>query len=100
MEEQPLVRHPAAAPISEYYYNLMNGDYCERIMSRPLLPGIRFLPTDIELVPQELIWMNEQLEKDQEDWYFFMPRNCKYLNGQRPGRMAGNGYWKAIKKDA
>ncbi|KAL0368436.1 UNVERIFIED_CONTAM: NAC domain-containing protein 1 [Sesamum calycinum] len=130
MEEQPLVRHLVVAPDPEYYYNLMNGDYCERIMSEPLPPGMRFLPTDVELMQvylkQKLIIgslphglrklfldvtlyqhslknssvrMHEQSEEDQEDWYFFTPRNRKYLNGQRPGRTTGNGYWKAIEKD-
>ncbi|KAL0294007.1 UNVERIFIED_CONTAM: NAC domain-containing protein 2 [Sesamum radiatum] len=83
-------------------------------MSEPMPPGIKFLPTDTELVrlyrrqkliveslpqglqklfldvawyqhnPQELIAMHEQLEDDQEDWYFFTPRSRRYLNGQRP----------------
>ncbi|XP_011086321.1 NAC transcription factor 56-like [Sesamum indicum] len=125
MEEQPLVHHPP-----EYYDNLMNGaDYCERIMSEPMPPGMRFLPTDVELVrvylrhklivgslpqgfqklfldvalyqhnPQQLIAMHEKLEDDQEDWYFFTPRIRRYPNGQRPERTAGDGYWKAIGKD-
>ncbi|KAL0429478.1 UNVERIFIED_CONTAM: NAC domain-containing protein 67 [Sesamum radiatum] len=156
MEEQPPVRPPAAAP--EYYYNLMNSDdYCQRIMSEPMPLGMRFLPTDAELVrvylrqklilgslprgfqklfldvalyqhnPQELIGqyflnidrsrnflflgsrffnfllvcvaMHQQLEEHQEDWYFFTPRCRKYLNGQRPERTAGDGYWKAVGKD-
>ncbi|KAL0289699.1 UNVERIFIED_CONTAM: NAC domain-containing protein 35 [Sesamum angustifolium] len=100
----------------------MNGVYCERIMSEPMPTGMRFLPTDVELVrvylrqklivgslpqgfqklfldvalyqhnPQDLVAMHEQLEEDQEDWYFFMPRSRKYLNGQQPERIAGNGY--------
>ncbi|KAL0430424.1 UNVERIFIED_CONTAM: NAC domain-containing protein 2 [Sesamum radiatum] len=43
--------------------------------------------------------MHEQLEEDQEDWYFFTPRNRKYLNRQRSEMTAGNGYWTAIRKD-
>ncbi|KAL0309122.1 UNVERIFIED_CONTAM: NAC domain-containing protein 2 [Sesamum radiatum] len=98
-------------------------------MSEPMPPGMRFLPTDAELErvylrqklivgslpqgfqklfldvalyqhnPQDLVAMHEQLEEDQEDWYFFMPRSRKYLNGQRPERTAGNGYWKTVGKD-
>ncbi|KAL0347886.1 UNVERIFIED_CONTAM: NAC domain-containing protein 2 [Sesamum calycinum] len=98
-------------------------------MSEPMPPGMRFLPTDAELVrvylrqklivgslpqgfqklfldvalyqhnPQDLVAMHEQLEEDQEDWYFFTPRSRKYLNRQRPERTAGNGYWKTVGKD-
>ncbi|KAK6141644.1 hypothetical protein DH2020_024617 [Rehmannia glutinosa] len=43
--------------------------------------------------------MHEQLEEDQNSWYFFTPRERKYGNGRRPQRSAGNGYWKAVGKD-
>ncbi|KAI3471367.1 hypothetical protein Pfo_030731 [Paulownia fortunei] len=43
--------------------------------------------------------MCEELEKNQESWYFFTPRERKYQNGSRPQRSAGNGYWKATGKD-
>ncbi|KAK6164270.1 hypothetical protein DH2020_001134 [Rehmannia glutinosa] len=92
-------------------------------------PGYRFQPTDVELIdyylkarlcygvlpngfnklfldvelynhnPQDLIRMHEQLEEDQNSWYFFTPRERKYGNGRRPQRSAGNGYWKAVGKD-
>ncbi|KAL9227830.1 hypothetical protein vseg_003476 [Gypsophila vaccaria] len=32
-------------------------------------------------------------------WYFFTPRVKKYLNGQRPNRKAGDGFWKATGAD-
>ncbi|KAI3471599.1 hypothetical protein Pfo_028249 [Paulownia fortunei] len=108
--------------------NLMNENY-ERIFLEPMPPGFKFRPTDIELIqvylnhklqngsfppgfqklfldvklyhhkPQDLIGMCEELEKNQESWYFFTPRERKYQNGSRPQRSAGNGYWKATGKD-
>lgn len=32
-------------------------------------------------------------------WYFFTSRNRKYVNGKRPSRKAGTGYWKATGPD-
>ncbi|KAK6164456.1 hypothetical protein DH2020_001320 [Rehmannia glutinosa] len=96
---------------------------------QPIPPGYRFQPKDVELIdyylkarlcygvlpngfnklfldvdlynhnPQDLIRMHEQLEEDQNSWYFFTPRERKYGNGRRPQRSAGNGYWKAVGKD-
>ncbi|XVE68826.1 hypothetical protein DITRI_Ditri09bG0101000 [Diplodiscus trichospermus] len=33
------------------------------------------------------------------EWYFFTPRDRKYPNGKRPGRGAGDGFWKATGAD-
>lgn len=33
------------------------------------------------------------------DWYFFTTRDRKYLNGSRPNRTTGTGYWKASAAD-
>ncbi|KAK6164454.1 hypothetical protein DH2020_001318 [Rehmannia glutinosa] len=101
----------------------------EKNVFQPIPPGYRFQPTDEELIDyylkprlcygvlpngfnklfldvdlynhnlQDLIRMHEQLEEDQNSWYFFTPRERKYGNGRRPQRSAGNGYWKAVGKD-
>ncbi|KAL3647065.1 hypothetical protein CASFOL_008033 [Castilleja foliolosa] len=89
-----------------------------------LPPGFRFHPTDEELVvhylkkkaaaaplPVAIIaeidlykfdpW--ELPEKaifgEQDQWYFFSPRDRKYPNGARPNRAATSGYWKATGTD-
>ncbi|KAL3740029.1 hypothetical protein ACJRO7_021324, partial [Eucalyptus globulus] len=35
----------------------------------------------------------------EEEWFFFSPRNWKYLNGTRPNRTTALGYWKATGGD-
>ncbi|XP_044464403.1 NAC domain-containing protein 67-like [Mangifera indica] len=32
---------------------------------------------------------------EDNEWYFFTPRDRKYKNGERPSRSAGDGYWRA-----
>ncbi|KAL0289700.1 UNVERIFIED_CONTAM: hypothetical protein Sangu_2606300 [Sesamum angustifolium] len=43
--------------------------------------------------------MHEQLEEDQEDWYFFTPISREYLNEQRPERTAGNRHSGGVKTE-
>ncbi|KAL3501317.1 hypothetical protein ACH5RR_035766 [Cinchona calisaya] len=87
-------------------------------------PGYRFDPYDSELILHYLKKkiLNEQLPRNQirevnlykhnpdeisgrypcvgeKNWYFFTPRDKKYLNGTRPSRAAGDGYWKATGAD-
>ncbi|KAL3518363.1 hypothetical protein ACH5RR_020952 [Cinchona calisaya] len=82
-------------------------------------PGVRFYPSDEELIvyylhnkvnsrplPAAVVGEIElysynpwDLPKKalfgEEEWYFFSPRDRKYPNGARPNRTAASGYWKA-----
>ncbi|KAL7589473.1 NAC domain-containing protein 2 [Lactuca sativa] len=88
-----------------------------------LPPGFRFHPTDEELImfylrnqslskpcPVSIIpevdiykfdpWeLPEKTEFEENEWYFFTPRDRKYPNGVRPNRAAVSGYWKATGTD-
>ncbi|PIN05938.1 hypothetical protein CDL12_21516 [Handroanthus impetiginosus] len=94
------------------------------LLSRRCPPGVRFAPTDLELIYYYLMKKvnNQPLPFDEiydvnlyqynpetlaenypklgdKDWYFFTPREKKYKNGSRPDRAAGNGFWKATGAD-
>ncbi|KAH6828009.1 NAC domain containing protein 32 [Perilla frutescens var. hirtella] len=86
-------------------------------------PGIRFQPSDVELIsyyldrkvkdlplPPDVItdidlytcdpWdLPRKTVFGEDERYFFTPRNRKYPNGGRPNRTAASGYWKATATD-
>ncbi|CAL5358443.1 unnamed protein product [Camellia sinensis] len=87
-------------------------------------PGYRFCPSDLELIGDYLMQkvLNQPLPHDdiietnlymhnpdyfterckplgEREWYFFTPRDRKYPKGNRPNRVAGDGYWKATVAD-
>ncbi|XP_056693807.1 NAC transcription factor 32-like isoform X2 [Spinacia oleracea] len=91
---------------------------------KALPPGFRFTPYDRELIlfylipkikgdvvplnlmheaniynchPQQLA--ENYAAQGKGKWYFFTPRDKKYMNGGRPNRKAGDGYWKATGAD-
>ncbi|XP_056684375.1 NAC domain-containing protein 67-like [Spinacia oleracea] len=91
---------------------------------KSLPPGFRFSPNDRELilfylipkikgdaVPLNLIhevniydhhpqqFAEKYAAQGARKWYFFTPRDKKYMNGGRPNRKAGDGYWKATGVD-
>ncbi|KAG0493212.1 hypothetical protein HPP92_004206 [Vanilla planifolia] len=88
-----------------------------------VMPGFRFHPTEEELIefylrrkvqgkgflvdlipfldlyrfdPWELPAMAAIGEKE---WFFYVPRDRKYRNGDRPNRVTTSGYWKATGAD-
>ncbi|XP_051135358.1 NAC domain-containing protein 35-like [Andrographis paniculata] len=88
-----------------------------------VMPGFRFHPTEEELVEfylrrkvegkrfnVELITFLDLYHHDpwelpalaaigEREWYFYVPRDKKYRNGDRPNRVTKSGYWKATGAD-
>ncbi|CAM8913011.1 unnamed protein product [Rhodiola kirilowii] len=92
---------------------------------KALAPGVRFHPTDVELVKYYLqkkvtgkrirfdvisevdvykfspsdLPDKAQLKSMDLEWYFFCPRERKYANGARMNRATECGYWKTTGRD-
>uniref|UniRef100_J3M793 NAC domain-containing protein n=1 Tax=Oryza brachyantha TaxID=4533 RepID=J3M793_ORYBR len=88
-----------------------------------VMPGFRFHPTEEELIEFylrrkvegrrfniELItfldlyrydpWMLPAMATiGEKEWFFYVPRDRKYRNGDRPNRVTASGYWKATGAD-
>ncbi|KAL8208855.1 hypothetical protein R6Q57_008267 [Mikania cordata] len=88
-----------------------------------VMPGFRFHPTEEELVEfylrrkvegkkfnVELITFLDLYRYDpwelpalaaigEREWFFYVPRDKKYRNGDRPNRVTTSGYWKATGAD-
>ncbi|KAJ0977186.1 hypothetical protein J5N97_012660 [Dioscorea zingiberensis] len=103
---------------------VMTGDDTKDDYEQDLvMPGFRFHPTEEELVEfylrrkvegkkfnVELISSLDLYRFDpwelpalaaigEKEWFFYVPRDRKYRNGDRPNRVTTSGYWKATGAD-
>ncbi|KAI3974955.1 hypothetical protein MKX01_005066 [Papaver californicum] len=61
-----------------------------------VIPGFRFHPTEEELIE---FYLRPLAAIGEKEWFFYVPRDRKYRNSDRPSRITTSGYWKATGAD-
>ncbi|KAK6267237.1 hypothetical protein QUC31_018074 [Theobroma cacao] len=70
-----------------------------RVCNKPLPPN-RIKEVELyKYSPDDLTQADNASSQKVSEWYFFTPRDRKYVNGSRPSRTAGDGFWKATGSD-
>uniref|UniRef100_A0A0A0KKJ2 NAC domain-containing protein n=2 Tax=Cucumis sativus TaxID=3659 RepID=A0A0A0KKJ2_CUCSA len=79
--------------VSFYLYHKLEGgrQYFNGVVDQiiPILDIYHFNPWDL---PQ---FAGEVCKRDEEQWFFFIPRQESEARGGRPKRVTSSGYWKA-----
>ncbi|XP_042478747.1 protein ATAF2-like [Macadamia integrifolia] len=106
---QGVVVHDDYDDNAAYFNSLPPGfRFCpndEELINYYLQKKIKNLPLplnrirDVELYKHNPDYLAGTLLYEENQWYFFTPRDRKYKNGARPNRAAGIGYWKATGAD-
>ncbi|KAI3450539.1 hypothetical protein Pfo_007204 [Paulownia fortunei] len=98
MEEKPIlnIHYPPGIRFHPSDEELITYYLQRKVKSLPLPADVI---TDIELYSYNPWDLPRKALFGEDEWYFFTPRDRKYPNGGRPNRTAASGYWKATGTD-
>ncbi|KAJ8760559.1 hypothetical protein K2173_015226 [Erythroxylum novogranatense] len=83
--------HPTDEELVLYY---LKRKICKKSLKLDIIRELDVYKWDPEDLPGQSI-----LKTGDRQWFFFTPRDRKYLNGARSNRASRQGFWKATGKD-